>query len=65
MRRFTKEEKKIIWEMAERCAGVAKGQKRGRWTHEDRVLIVYSVLCHLFSQNSEFLQSIDDKINRK
>ncbi len=40
-------EQQVLWDMAERCAGVAKGEKMGRWTHEDRVLVVYSLLCSL------------------
>lgn len=35
-------------ELAEKCAGVPKGGKIGRWTHEQRVMVVYSVLCSLF-----------------
>lgn len=49
MRKFTKIEKQVIREMAEKCAGVPPGGKIGRWTHEDRVAVVYSVLCHLYS----------------
>ena len=45
---LTKEEKIVIREMAERCAGVSPGGKGGRWTHEGRVVVVYSVLCSLY-----------------
>ncbi len=38
-------------QMAERCAGIKKGEKHGRWTHEMRVAILYSVLLHLTKKN--------------
>jgi hypothetical protein len=49
--KLTKKEEKEIWKMAERCAGVPKGQKWGRWTHEDRAVIVYAVICSLMRLN--------------
>ncbi len=48
---FTKLEKQVLWEMAEKCAGVPPGEKIGRWTHENRVAIVYWVLCTLIRLN--------------
>ena len=48
---FTKLEKKILWDLAEKYAGVAPGQKQGRWTHEDRVAICYAVMCKLIRLN--------------
>jgi hypothetical protein len=56
---FSKAEKQVIMEMAERCAGVAPGEKYGRWTHEDRVMLVYSVLCSLYRLNKR------RKLNKK
>jgi len=53
MKNFSEIEKKVMRDMAEKCAGVEPGQKRGRWTHEDRVAIVYSVLCSLCSVEGE------------
>ena len=49
MAEITKEEKAVLLEMAERCAGVSKGGKVGRWSHEDRVAVVYSVLCSMYN----------------
>lgn len=46
--KLTKDEKAVIRELAEKCAGVPIGQKLGRWTHEERVAVVYSVMCSLF-----------------
>jgi len=50
---LTKTEKKALWDIAEKCAGVPKGQKVGRWTHDDRVIICYSVLYKLILLNSK------------
>lgn len=48
---MTELEKDVLRELAEKCAGVAPGEKVGRWTHEDRVAVVYSVLCALCRLN--------------
>jgi len=50
---MTKAEERVLWEIAEKCAGVAPGEKRGRWTHEDRVVVIYSVLCSLIRLNNK------------
>jgi hypothetical protein len=50
---ITKKKNKILWEIAERCAGVAPGEKIGRWTHNDRVVICYAVLCSLIRLNKQ------------
>lgn len=50
---LSKKETKLLRELAEKCAGVAPGEKNGRWTHEDRVAIVYSVLCSLLRLNKK------------
>ena len=50
---FTKEEQEVLHQLAEKCAGVAPGEKRGRWTHEDRVAICYAVLCSLVRINKK------------
>jgi len=50
---MTKTEKQVIREMAERCAGVAPGERNGRWTHEDRVAIIYSVVCSIINLNNK------------
>jgi len=47
MRELPEEIKIKFREIAERCAGVKPGEKKGRWTHEGRVAIVYAVLCKL------------------
>lgn len=39
---------------AKKIAGVAPGQKSGRWTHEDRAAVVYSVLCSLYKRPLEY-----------
>jgi hypothetical protein len=44
---LTKVKKQVLREMAEKCAGVAPGEKSGRWTHKGRVAVVYAVLCAL------------------
>lgn len=50
---FTPEEKKVLWELAHKCAGVPPGGKQGRWTHEDRAAIVYAVMCALIRINKK------------
>lgn len=47
MRELTEEEKEFLHILAVKVAGVAPGQKNGRWTHEDRVAVVESVLRSL------------------
>ena len=45
---LTKKEEKTVMEMAKRVAGVSEGGQVGRWTRDDRVMLVYSVLCSLY-----------------
>lgn len=49
---FTDDEKKAIREMAERAVKIPAGSKHGRWSREERVALVYAVLCSLFRKGS-------------
>lgn len=40
-------EKKYFQKLAHQVAGVRPGQKIGRWTHEQREVLCYSVLYKL------------------
>lgn len=44
---LTRDEEDVLHAMAEKIVFIPKGEKRGRWTREDRVALVYSVLCSL------------------
>lgn len=45
------EEAAVLHEMAEKAVSIPEGGKVGRWTREDRVTLVYSVLCSLYRIN--------------
>jgi len=49
---LSKQEKQVLWEMAERAVSIKEGGKVGRWTREDRVALVYSVIYSII-QNKE------------
>lgn len=36
-----------LWLMAEQICFIPPGEKSGRWTREDRVMLIYSALCAL------------------
>ncbi len=44
---LTKEEKQVLWAWAEDAVDIKPWEKKGRWTRESRVLLVFSVLCAL------------------
>lgn len=46
---LTKAEKAVLMELAEKCA--ARPGPENRYTHEDRIMIVYSVLCGMYRIN--------------
>jgi hypothetical protein len=46
--------------MAENAVSIPKGEKRGRWTREMRVALVYSILCSLARKAGAPL-SVDEK----
>ena len=48
---MTKKEDQALRDLAEKCAGIAPGEKTGRWTHEDRVAICYWVCKTLIKLN--------------
>jgi hypothetical protein len=50
---LTKREKQAIKVMAENAVSIKEGEKVGRWTREDRVAVVYSVLCSLFRMSKQ------------
>lgn len=50
-RDLTKEEKDLLHALAEKAVYIQKGDKLGRWTREDRVAVVFSVLCSLVRLN--------------
>lgn len=45
---LTDEEKEAIYALAERVVTIPEGGRVGKWTREERVMLVYSVLCGLF-----------------
>jgi len=47
MKDLTPDEKVVLHRMAEKAVTIPEGGKSGRWTREDRVALVYSVLCSL------------------
>lgn len=47
MKDLTETEKNLARELAERSVSIPKGGRVGRWTREDRVSLVYSVICSL------------------
>lgn len=49
----TKAEKQVLMEMAERVVTIPEGQKRGRWTREMRVALVYSVLYKFYTMKDK------------
>jgi len=51
--RFTKQEKEVMWQMAERAVTIPKGGKVGRWTREERVALVYSVIYSIIQCNEK------------
>lgn len=53
---ITKKEKQVLMEMAERCAGVSKGEK-------GRVVVVYSVLCSLYNLSKKHAAQKNTKSN--
>jgi hypothetical protein len=44
---LSKQEKQVLWEMAERAVTIPPGEKQGRWSREERVVLVYSALCSM------------------
>ena len=46
-KQLTKSEEAICREAAEKAVKIPVGGRLGRWTREDRVALVYSVLCSL------------------
>lgn len=50
---LTKKENAGLLAMAERAVSIQKGEKRGRWTREMRVSLVYSALCSLYRISKE------------
>lgn len=45
---LTDEEKKSLYLWAEDIVTIPEGGRVGKWTREERVMLVYSVLCSLF-----------------
>ena len=46
-RELTKKEKMVLLDLAESVVSIPEGARVGRWTREDRVAVVFSVLCSL------------------
>lgn len=48
---YSEEEKQVLMEMAERAVTIPEGEKQGRWSRDERVILVYSALCSIVRIN--------------
>jgi len=53
---LTKQEKEVLWQMAEKAVTIPEGQKQGRWSRDERIVLVYSALCSIVRINEKKLR---------
>lgn len=50
-KKLSKAEKTVLMNLAESAVSIPPGEKVGRWTREDRIMVVYSALCAIYRIN--------------